>query len=181
MEDIMNFPLGMVSLPVVTIHGWDSSSLQLYKKKQLWSFVCRGRGKPSKLKLKKRWKMPRFLDESGMKNTFFRMAKRIDCFSLDGRKSPPNKNQPTGWCFQMFFLLSLFGEDSHFDEYVSNGLVQPPTSPFFLNESSPPNLCHSEGRNFRRCAPVKGGRDGNSGKLPTEMVGSFWGDHPTFS
>ena len=37
----------------------------------------------------------------------------------------------TRWWFQIFryFLFSpLFREDSHFDEYFSNGLVQPPTS-----------------------------------------------------
>ena len=27
----------------------------------------------------------------------------------------------------MYFVHPLFGEDSHLDEYVSDGLVQPPT------------------------------------------------------
>ena len=151
-----------------------------YKKKQLWSFVCRGRGKPSKLKLKKRWKMPRFLDESGMKNTFFRMAKRIDCFSLDGRKSPPNKNQPTGWCFQMFFLYPYLGKIPILTNMFQMGWFNHQLAHFFLTKvplqtSATPKDGTFEG--VRR----KGGKGWNSGKLPTEMVGSFWGDHPTFS
>ena len=33
------------------------------------------------------------------------------------------------WWFQIFFIFTpKIGEDSHFDEYFSNGLVQPPTS-----------------------------------------------------
>ena len=35
----------------------------------------------------------------------------------------------SNWWFQIFFIFTpKFGEDSHFDEYVPNGLVQPPTS-----------------------------------------------------
>ena len=33
-----------------------------------------------------------------------------------------------GGGFKHFLFLLLFGEDSHFDSYVSKGLVQPPTS-----------------------------------------------------
>ena len=33
-----------------------------------------------------------------------------------------------GGGFKHFSFLPLFGEDSHFDEYFSDGLVQPPTS-----------------------------------------------------
>ena len=33
-----------------------------------------------------------------------------------------------GWWFQTFFMFILkIGEDSHFDEFFSKGLVQPPT------------------------------------------------------
>ena len=34
-----------------------------------------------------------------------------------------------------YLLSSLFGEDSHFDTYFSNGLVQPPTS-FNINATT---------------------------------------------
>ena len=42
------------------------------------------------------------------------------------------KKEPLGGSlgggFKYFLCSSLFGEDSHFDSYFSNGLVQPPTS-----------------------------------------------------
>ena len=139
MEDIMNFPLGIVGLPVVTIHGWDSSSLQVDKNKQLWSFVRRGRGKPSKLKLKKRWKMPRFLGESCMKNTFFRMAKRMDCFSLDGRKVHQIKTNPLGGGNSNIFYFhpENWGRFPFWLVLFKWGWFNHQPSPFFLKETSP--------------------------------------------
>ena len=37
-----------------------------------------------------------------------------------------------GGGFKYFSFSSLFGEDSHFDKYFSDGLVQPPTRIVFL-------------------------------------------------
>ena len=43
-----------------------------------------------------------------------------------------------GGGFKYFLFSSLFGEDSHFDEYFSKGLVQPPTRDgIFLHVSLP--------------------------------------------
>ncbi len=52
----------------------------------------------------------------------------------------------TGWWFQTFFFSPLFGEDSHFDSYFSDGL-KPPTRwrsricrcvfPYWLRSTSP--------------------------------------------
>ena len=40
------------------------------------------------------------------------------------------------WWFQIFFIFTpKIGEDSHFDKYFLNGLVQPPTS-FSLHGTS---------------------------------------------
>ena len=42
---------------------------------------------------------------------------------------PSSEPTYSGWWFQTFFMfIPIFGEDSHVDEYFSNGLVQPPTS-----------------------------------------------------
>ena len=42
----------------------------------------------------------------------------------------------SGWWFHFFFLFSsLFGEDSHFDEYFSDGL-KPPTSGDFFKKTA---------------------------------------------
>ena len=39
-----------------------------------------------------------------------------------------SRGKKPGWWFQRFFIfIPKFGEDSHFDQYFSNGLVQPPT------------------------------------------------------
>ena len=44
-----------------------------------------------------------------------------------------NQQRPARWWQLKYFLFSsLPGEDSHFDSYFSNGLVQPPTSLAFL-------------------------------------------------
>ena len=44
------------------------------------------------------------------------------------------------WLFQIYFLFTpILGEDSHFDTYVSNGLVQPPTGKSINHDKSPIN------------------------------------------
>ena len=51
-------------------------------------------------------------------------------------------HQTSRWWFQIFFIFTLnIGEDSHFDSYFSNGLVQPPT-----RKSSPLLLFHDVAR-----------------------------------
>ena len=48
---------------------------------------------------------------------------RVRCEKNQSNK----KNTKQGRGFKHFLLSSLFGEDSHFDYYFSDGLVQPPT------------------------------------------------------
>ena len=98
MEDIMNFPLGMVSLPVVTIHGWDSSSLQLYTKKTTVKLCSPWPRQAIKTKAEEEVKNAKILDWTrAVWNTHpFGMAKRMACFSLDGRKVHQIKTNPLG-------------------------------------------------------------------------------------
>ena len=44
----------------------------------------------------------------------------------------------TRWWCHFFKFAPLFGEDSHFDSYFSNGLVQPPTR-YISNQQHPTN------------------------------------------
>ena len=49
-----------------------------------------------------------------------------------GLHSSPILNVSRWWQLKYFLFSYLFGEDSQFDEYFSNGLVQPPTIDVFF-------------------------------------------------
>ena len=54
-----------------------------------------------------------------------------------GLHSSPILNVSRWWQLKYFLFSYLFGEDSQFDEYFSNGLVQPPTIDVFFLKRIP--------------------------------------------
>jgi len=77
------------------------------------------------------WSVSRFPDTLGLAKTFVQKVpieeknSSLLCFFLDNLKTY------LGCGFKHFLLSPLFGEDSHFDKYFSNGL-KPPTSKTYL-------------------------------------------------
>ena len=65
----------------------------------------------------------------------------------------------TRWWFQIVFFSPLFGEDSHFDIYFSDGLVQPPTRRIFI-------------RNHKLAIPQPCSQDAGLTK-PTQLEGTI--------
>ena len=56
------------------------------------------------------------------------------------RRRKPEKKKQSRWWFQIFFIFTLVGEDSHFDWYFSNGLKPPTSSCLNVRDRHVPSL-----------------------------------------